>query len=210
MLAMGLLFSPLFQVKAEDVTVTTTTATNVTTETTSPTKGTAIEKAKIAELKAKLMKETEVIRKDLEIKKVEMQKKIGDKKDVVKKRLEIKAQERVRLALDKIYNKLNLQLNKLESVDAKISTKITLFEKGGKNVIAVKTQYDIAKQALDKSKAEILATRMIGAEEIMRETSKEAMREIVKTAEDTIRGIGAEYRKVLPLLAKVEGDNSIK
>lgn len=180
MLAMGLLFSPFMSVKAETATPT-----------------------EIAGLKAKLMKETEVIKKDLEAKKLEIQNKIAERKDVVKKRLEVKAQERIKITLDRIYNKLNIQLNKLEAVDVKISTKITALEKEGKDVIAVRAQYDIAKQALDKAKGELSATRMVGSEEITKETSKEALRETVKTAEDTIRAIGAEYRKVLPLLINI-------
>lgn len=208
-LAIGLLFTPLLHAKAENVTTTATT-TSATTQPVSAAKNSSIEKAKVAELKAKLMKETDALRKDLEAKKAEMQKKIAEKKDVVKKRLEVKSQEKVRTALNKIYDKLNTQLNKIETVDAKILTKITAFEKEGKNVTAVKAQYSIAKQAFDKAKAEILATRMIASEEITKETSKEAIRETVKNAEDTVRGIGAEYRKILPLLAKVEGDNSIK
>lgn len=208
-LSIGLLLSPLLQLRAETV-VSTGATTNVPTKTISPAKDSLAEKAKLAELKVKLMKETATLKKDLETKKIEMQKKIGDKKDVVKKKLEVKSQEKVRLILDRIYNKLNAQLNKIETVDAKISTKINDLEKEGKNVTEVEVQYNIAKQALDKAKAEILATRMIGVEEVTKETSKEILRETVKTAEDTIRGIGAEYRKVLPLLAKVEGDNSIK
>lgn len=198
-LAMGLLFSPFIGVKAETVAPTDTTSVNG--ETTSPTKGTAAEKAKIAGLKAKLMKETEVIKKELEAKKLEMQNKIAEKKDVLKKRLEVKSQEKVRLALDRIYNKLNIQLSKIEAVDVKISTKIAAFEKESKDVTAAKAQYEIAKQALDKAKEELSATRMVGAEEITKETSKEALRETVKTAEETVRAIGREYRKILPLLA---------
>lgn len=208
-LALGMMLSPLFVVNGE-VTTNTTANTNVNTQNQNIKRVPIQEKAKLEEMKAKLMKETEALRKNLETRKAEIEKKINDNRVEKKIRLESKAQERVQVILNKIYNKLNDQLGKLSQVDAKILLKITTFEKEGRNVSLVKAQYTIAKTALDKAKSEILTATMISADQITKETSKGTIRELVKTTEESIRTAGAEYRKILPLLAKIEGDNSVE
>lgn len=208
-LALGMMLSPLFVINGE-VTTTTTANTTVNTQNQNIKRDPIQEKAKLEEMKAKLMIETEILRKNLETRKTEIEKKINDNRVEKKVRLELKAQERVRIILEKIYNKLNDQLGKLSQVDVKLLLKINAFEKEGRDVSLVKAQYTIAKTALDKAKSEILTATMISADQITKETSKETIRELVKTAEESIRTAGAEYRKILPLLAKVEGDNSVE
>jgi len=208
-LALGMMLSPLFVINGE-LTTTTTANTNVNTQTQNIKRDPIQEKAKLEEMKAKLMKETEILRKNLETRKAEIEKKINDNRVEKKVRLESKAQEKVKVILEKIYNKLNEQLGKLSRVDVKLSLKINAFEKEGRDVSLAKAQYTIAKTALEKARVEILAERMIAVNQVTLQTSKGTIRELVKTAEESIRTAGAEYRKILPLLAKVEGDNSVE
>lgn len=202
-LAIGLMFSPVFSLKAVE---TTTVNTNTTTQV--KIKDQAKDATKIAELKAKLMKETDALRKNLETRKTEIEKKITEKKDSVKKKLEVKSQEKVKTTLEKIYNKFDAQMGKLSSVDAKLFAKLALFEKEGRDVSQAKAQYAIAKASLDKTRVEIIAARTVAVNQTSKETAKETMRDLVKNTETSIKATAEEYRKLLPLLAKVEGDNS--
>lgn len=205
-LALGLILSPMFVAKAG----VTTPATNVTTKSEEIKKDALNEKAKIEELKAKLMKETEIMRNNLALKKAEIEKKIADTKGEIKTKLETKSQEKVRATLESIFNKINVQIGKLSQIDMKISAKIAELEKAGVNVTNAKAQYTIAKATLDKTTAEVIATRMIAMDQIGIETSKGTLRGLVKQAEESIKATGKEYMKVVPLIAQIKNDNKVE
>ena len=202
-LSVGLLLSPFALVKAVEA-VPLVETTTIKTPTTNNANDILDEKAKIADLKARLVKETAAIKNNFETKQVEIEKKIAAKKDITKKKLEAKAQEKVRVTLEKIYNKLNSQIIKLSQVGIKISTKIFGFENDRRDVTDAKVQYNLAKIALEKATSDVLATRMVAVSQIAKETTKETLRDLVKTAEESIKNAGSEYRKVLPLLARLE------
>jgi len=205
MLALGLMISPFFAVQAV-----------VTTDTKIPP--VKSRDAIVAELKAKikkepntvkidpetlkvnLMKETDAIKKNIETSNVETTKVIEGTKDSAKTKLAVKAQKNVNTLLEKIYNNLNSGIQKLKTVDSKIFAKINTAEKAGLNVTRIKDQYTIAKTALDKANADILSTKMSATEQINQETSKETLRALVKTAEDSIKAAGVEYQKIIPLI----------
>jgi hypothetical protein len=201
-LALGLIVSPLF-VKAE----TTTTTTNVTV---TPTQGVKIDplkdKAKIEEMKAKLMKETEILRNNLITKKAEIAKNIADMKSGAKKKLEVKSQENVTKILESIFNKMNTQVGQLSQVDIKISNKIAELEKAGINVTDAKAQYTIAKASLENTMAEVMAMRTAAIDQTSVETSKDILRNLVKQSEDSMKATGKEYMKIVPLISQVKND----
>lgn len=193
-LALGLLLSPMFVINAE---------VEVKRD---PIK----EKAKIEEMTAKLMKETEIMRSNLTSTKTLIEKKITDTKGEIKTKLEIKSQEKVKSVLESIFNKMNVQISKLSQVDTKMSAKIAELEKAGVNVTNAKAQYVIAKATLDKTIAEVTAIRMVAIDQVGVETSKGTLRGLVKQAEESMKATGKEYMKVVPLIAQIKNDKVVE
>lgn len=191
-LALGLLLSPFFAVQA-------VTATN-----TAPVP--KIDEAKMAELKANLMKETAIIKQNIETSNAGLTKVLENTKDNTKIKLEAKAQEKVKALLDIIYTKLSSKIDKLSEVDRKILLKIGTAEAAKVDVSEIKTQYTVAKTALDKANADVLSTRMNSFEQIYIETSKETLRLLVKTAENSIKAAATEYQKLIPLLSVLNSE----
>lgn len=192
-LFIGLILLPLSFVMAAELTPVTETAK------TNNVNSNAAQKLKVG-----LNKKTETIKQDFESKKIEMGKKISAKKDIKKKKLDAKAQEKVRVTLEKIYNKLNDQINKLAQAGIKISIQIYGFENDRRDVTDAKAQYNVAKIALEKATSDVLASRIVALGQVTTETSNETFRDLVKTAEESIKTASGEYRKVLPLLANLE------
>lgn len=187
-LGIGMIFTPLFMIQA----VTTTSTTSIKES----------DKAKIEALRATLIKETAQMKASLGTSRTEIEKQLIKSGVGIKKNLDIQAQGRIRIIIEKIFNKLNAQLGKLSQVDIKISQKINSLEKEGVDMAKAKEEYVIAKTALDKANANILATRIIATEQLSKETSKEAFRSLVKTAEESIKTAGSEYKKVMLLIIK--------
>lgn len=190
MLAVVMLLSPIFTLQAVETTTT-------------PKK---IDAAKLEEFKARLKKEAETVKTNLETSKSDVEKKL-DGQNSVKVKLAAKSQEKIKKVLEKIYTKFNTQINKMQQVDEKIASRISTLEKGGLDMKDAKAQYAVAKAALDKATSDILATRMFSMEQITKEISKETIRTLVKSGEESLKNVGAEYRKTLPIMAK---ENNIK
>lgn len=198
MLTIGMILSPLFTLQAVEVSSTAKPAVSAT----APKE---IDKAKLEEFKAKLKQETDVLRTNLGTSKTEIEKKLADISGAKKVNLALKSQEKIKIALEKIYNKFNTQTGKLSQVDVKISAKISNLEKEGVDMTKAKAQYQIAKVALDKAISDILATRMISMEQVNKEISKDTLRTLVKSSEEIIKTAASEYRKILPLIAQANG-----
>lgn len=201
MLAILFLFSPFASLVAVETIDTTAIKTT--------TKISESEIKKNADaLKAQVLKErTDNLRNSLKIRELEIAKTLSRDTTNKKIKLEAKAQERIRVIINKIYTKINNQLSKLSILGARMSLKINAFEQEGKDVTALKAQYIIAKAAIEKARVESISTNTVFSSEISLEISKEDIRSLVKTTEESIRTAGGEYKKLLPLFAKLEGNN---
>ncbi len=164
-----------------------------------------------AKVRAELSTEQrEKMRANAEARKEEIKAKIAERKGEIKMKLEAKAKERVKMTLATIFKRLNAQLDKLVKLDVRVGEKITALKTGGMDTTAMSSQYVIAQTALAKAKVDVEATSSISTDQANTETSKETLRSLVKTAEDSIKAAGAEYRKVIELMpnasvnAKVE------
>ena len=149
-------------------------------------------------------------RSNIEAKKTEVKKIISENKDVIKKKLETKSQEKVKTTLAKIYTNLDAKIERLTDVDTKILAKIDDSTTKGVDMTASKAQYTIAKKALDKAITDIAATKAVSIDQTSVQTSKEAIRALVKTAEDSIKAAGAEYRRIIPLILPGQSTNNVE
>jgi hypothetical protein len=154
---------------------------------------------KKTEMKASIEKRTTELKANIDAKKAEITKQIANKKDEIKKKLDTKAQEKVKTNLDKIYTNLSGKITKLSEIDAKILVKINADKTAGVDTTKALAQYTIAKTALDKAITNVSATKTISIDQTSIQTSKETLRALVKTAEDSIKNAGVEYRKIVPL-----------
>lgn len=194
-----------------------TLVVNAATIVANPTVATPTQKTTVPELNKinqevmrEILNEQVEAKKTVEIRKTEIKKRIEDNKTETKVLLETKKQEIVKKALEKIFNSLYNKQVKLEEIDAKISPMIKSNKDQGKDVSAIEAQYKIAKMALENVKGDIFETRMITIDQVKVATSKSVMRDMIKTSENKIRAVGLEYRKILPMLAQTEGNNSTK
>lgn len=186
-LGIGMILTPLFMIQAA----------------TTPTPLKPEDQAKIDALRASLIKETKVMKTNLGTSRAEIEKQLASTKSSTKKILDIKAQDRINILIEKIFSKFNTKIDKITQVDTKISSKLNTFEKEKKvDVSKAKEQYIIAKKSLDKTIADILATKMIITEQVTKEISKETIRTLVKSLEEEIKSTASEYRKILPLIAQ--------
>ena len=135
-----------------------------------------------------------------EARKKEILAKLKERKDEIKKKLDAKAQERVKKTLENVFKMLSNQIDRLTKVDVRISDKIKVLESSNVDVTAMSAQYLVAQTALEKAKVDVNAANSISIDQTSTTTSKEALRALVKTAEDSIKTAGAEYRKVIDLL----------
>ena len=201
--SVGLILSPLTSLVAvEKVNTTTTQAA------TSPEPKTD---KKVEAIKEKLKKDIDDrFNKNVKERIIKIADEIS--KDTTSKKIKLseKSQNNLKSILNKIYNKFNNQINSLSIIDNKMSLKINDLEKEGKEVKAIRDQYDTAKTALINARIEVLAANNFAFEQTSKETAKETMRILVKKSEDSIRTAGEEYKKLIPLFAKLEGNNAIK
>jgi len=196
-LIIGSLFSPLFAVNAVENTnkkVAPTTTNN-----------TVAEKAK-----PELTEAQKVERGSIEIRTMLLNKKIDERKNEKKITLSAKSKNVILPLMAKIYKNLDEKVKKIEAIDLKISTRIEILKKEGKDVSKIEAQYNIAKLELTRAKAGVLAASTLSVKQIMAGTSKGVIRDLVKETENNIKNAGDAYRKMLPMFAQLEGNNSIK
>ncbi|NVN97296.1 hypothetical protein HXX01_03655, partial [Candidatus Nomurabacteria bacterium] len=142
-LIIGSLFSPLFVVNAVETVNKKVAPAN--------TNSAATEKAK-----PELTEAQKVEQGTLEIRTMILNKKIDERKNEKKKVLNTESRDRILKVLNIIYKNFDTSVKKIEEIDSKISTKIEILKKEGKDVTTVQKQYDIAKFELTNAKTEVL------------------------------------------------------
>ncbi|MFA6355458.1 MAG: hypothetical protein WCW65_03475 [Candidatus Paceibacterota bacterium] len=190
-LVIGIIFSPLFILNAAEP-INKTTAININ------------------EADVQLQKEQKIMKGSVEIRKAILKTKINERKNEKKTTLKIEAQRRIKVLLDKIFVNLNDRLGKIVILDYNFSAKIATFEKEGKDLSEIKTEYNIAKLELTRAQASISAALILSVEQIKAGTSKGVIRDLVKATQESIKTAGDAYLKLLPLLIKIEGSNKTK
>ena len=165
--------------------------------------------ARQKEIKSNVGAKITALKNNIEARKIDIKKIISEKKDIIKKKLATKNQEKVKAMLEKIYTNLDSRIEKLTSVDIKILAKINDSATKGIDVTVSKAQYTIARTALDKAITDIAATKAVSIDQTKVQTSKEAIRALVKTAEDSIKIAGTEYRKIIPLIIPGESATGV-
>jgi len=139
-----------------------------------------------------------------------LNKKIDERKNEKKKVLSAKSKNIISPILAKVYKNLEEKIKKIEVIDSKFSARISILEKEGKDVTTLKEQYNIAKFELTKTKVYLLTAATLSVKQITTSTSKGIIRDLVKEIENNIKKIAKEYKKLLPMFAQLEGDNSFK
>ncbi len=162
-------------------------------------------------LKLKIQKDiNDRLKKRIEERSLQIAEKVSKDISSVKIKPGAVAQKNLKTTIEKIYDEVENKFSKLSIIDSRLSLKINAFEQEGKNVAEIRDQYDTAKTALGNARIEIDSTKNVAFTQIGIQTSKEELRSLVKMAEEKIKLAGEEYRKLLPMFAKLEGDNSIK
>jgi hypothetical protein len=119
------------------------------------------------------------------------------------KKLDVQAKARVRQQIENIYKRLTNHINKIVEIDGKVAARINVIAEAGVNVGEIEVQFKKAQAALDKAKADVEATKALAADKTATTTpsvSKDALKTLVKTAEDSIKAALKEYRLTIDLM----------
>jgi hypothetical protein len=147
-----------------------------------------------------LRQNNEELKKLLDARKEELVKKFAPKKGEKQVKLKDDKKEKVRIAIENIFKHLTAQLNNLVAFDKRVADKINARKAAGADMTTATAQYAVAQKALEKAKTDVVAAQAFSLDQtVASSTSKTALHGLVKTAEDSIKAAGAEYRKILPM-----------
>ena len=150
-----------------------------------------------------LKENREQFKTDMEARKEAMSAKIEQqKKQMQEKRTKLQeaAKARVQEQLKTIFARFDARVASITQIDTKIATELNTRATAGADTTAATAQYKIAQTALEKAKADIEAAKSLAATEVSADTSKETLRTLVKTAEESLQAATVEYRKTIELL----------
>ncbi|MES3005614.1 MAG: hypothetical protein V4664_01560 [Patescibacteria group bacterium] len=139
-------------------------------------------------------------RASIEARQAELKTKIKSIIAEKKTKLEDAARERAMKHLKSIFNNLTARISRLQNADQKLATRINEATTAGANMSTTTSLYTIAQTSLEKARTDVEAARAAVSEEISLETSKEVLRTLVKTAEDSIKIAAEAYKKTLMAL----------
>lgn len=125
-------------------------------------------------------------------------------KEARTKKLDDKAKGRVEIRLDNLYKMLTNRLDRLTRVDAEITKRLA----GKTDVVAVLALQASAQTALAKARVDIEATKSASLTELTSTTSKVVLRNLVNTAEASIKTAAEAYKKVTQAMPKTRGTAS--
>lgn len=111
-------------------------------------------------------------------------------------RLNEKAKARVEVRLNTIYEHLTKRVERLTKVDAEITTRLA---SRTDTAVALSLQTE-AQTALLKAKLDIEATKAASSAELNATTSKDILRDLVRSSETSIKAATESYRKVVEVL----------
>lgn len=143
-----------------------------------------------AEMKNKFMENRMELRAEVKTKMTELRDSV---KEARTKNLEEEAKVRVVVKLDKIFDRLTNRLDRLTKIDAEITKRLSTRA----NTAPVVSLQVSAQTALAKAKVDVEAAKAAAVAEVKTTTSKEVLRNLVKTAEASIKTAGEEYKKVV-------------
>lgn len=157
--------------------------------------------------KVEALKENrEKFQTDLEVRKKEIQAQVAEQKKVTQEKrvkLQEEAKAKVQDRLKTIFTRFENTLQEIAKTDAKIVTRINTLTQNGGDTGAVSVQLKTAQGALEKAKSDVAAAKAVATSETNTTTNQETLKSLVKTAEDSIKLAGGEYRKTINLLRMV-------
>lgn len=129
----------------------------------------------------------EALKKQLEARKVE--------KNEKKQKLDEKKKNVVNSALKNIYDRLQNKIAQLANIDARLNAKVAELKAKGNDTSTTTAFLVSAKVALEKAQIDVDATKALSAEQTATSTSREILKSLVKTAEESIKSAKDAYMK---------------
>lgn len=161
-----------------------------------------------ADMKADMKLNMEQRKAQVEVRKIELKKQIEAKKvenkQLKAKKLDERNKQKVGEKLGKVYARLSERLMGLTRVDAELTMRLNRMATSGVDVAPIRGLQATAQIALAKAKVDVEATKTLAAAEVNSTTTKETLRALVKTAEDSLKAAARAYKtaidaaKILP------------
>ncbi len=142
----------------------------------------------------------EELKSAIETRKSELMDRVKNMISEKKKRLESKSVEKVTNRLTKIFNELSDKISRLDSVDAKVATRMNDATTAGANISSTTSLYLEAQTSLTKTKADVEAAHATALAQVATTTSKEVISDLLRVAKESIQSTAQAYRKVVKSL----------
>lgn len=146
---------------------------------------TAAIRANREELRGEIKEKRDELKKKLETFKKEKKQKLDDKKKGV-----------VNTALKNIFARFSERIAQLTNINSRLRAKITELQAKGTDVASTVTLLTSAKTALEKAEVDVEATKTLASEQTATSTSKEILKSLVNTADESIKSAKDSYKKV--------------
>lgn len=150
------------------------------------------------------------LKNDIQEKRDELKKKIEARKNEKKQRLDEKKRENVVKALENIFKRLDGNVEKVVTIDGRLTTKINELQVAGTDVSDATALITSAKEALSKAQIDIAAAQALANEQAATSTSKEILKSLINTAEESVKSAVSSYRKVAEGIQQYLGSQSTK
>ncbi len=154
--------------------------------------------------KVEALKENSLkIQAAIKARKAELEAKIKQQKEIKKQKLEAAKKALVQKKLKAIFDRLNAEATKLTAIDATTTVKINEAGAAGKDITAVSQLLVDAQSALSLAKTDIAAAKAAAMDQTNTSTSAETIKNLVATADNSLKKAVEAYKKVRESLRAV-------
>lgn len=137
-------------------------------------------------LHASIRARFEARHENLAERKEEIKERLLEKREEVRLKLEVNAQVRVENYLEKIFNRFDAFVGKIETTHDRIETKLAEYEALGADIETAAEAFAEAEIKLDLAKEDVASAKAAAETEVTSETSKEEMRALVEAAKESL------------------------
>jgi len=126
--------------------------------------------------------------------KVKLEARREEIKNEIKKRLDDNAKNRIEKRIENVYGSFSNRIERLVNADAALTAKVNASQSEGVYLETTISLLTTAQGLLSKAKLDVEATKGIVIDELTTETSKEQIRLIIKTANESIVAAAKAYK----------------
>ena len=162
------------------------------------------------DLKERRASTTDAIRDRISDRKAHLKDRLSSSTDAIRKRFQDRAKDRVKNSLEKIFNRFDAALERLDGISSRIQSRIDTLDEAGADTSDAQDALDSADAEADAAASAISDARqaledVINSED---EVSKEGIREVINEAKEAIKSAYSAYKEAIRILKAVDRPES--